>query len=344
MGKRTPTAIHTINQAHTTERARSKVHNSDIIDEWIGWAQEARKLRPLTVFTYRETYVLLLDALGTKSMDKVTLVDLEAFLRRPRGRGVQTPSAATLKREIAELRSLWDWMHARDIVHTNPARMLISPPVHNINPNPIQDGAWRSLWAAELTDEQRVAFGLSFFTGLRRGDVCRLAVTQFRSIPEPMIVGAELKGGKKMDVAWARNLSLFAEKRPDLLPDPQVFVRSLQKLLQRPQGPLLSRWTTTGTVIPAVYGKHMARVCKRIGIDAHPHQLRHAYVSNLMRMGIPLERTSRLAGHSNVQTTMRYIDTGTNPLIGLQEITVGIDMPTASASTVRTVDRWRTGR
>ena len=231
------------------------MQSTHVVNAWIEWAEQARKLRPLTVFSYRETYVALLESLAPKELDEATLTDLETFLRRPRGRGVNVPASATLKREIAELRSLWDWMQARDMVRMNPARMLVSPPVHNINPNPIPDATWRALWATQLTDEQRVAFGLSFFTGLRRGDVCRLSVPQFRSIPEPMIVDAELKGGKRMDVAWARNLSLFHGKRPDLLPEPQVFVDALQRLLMRPLGgPLLARWTQTGIVIPAVYG------------------------------------------------------------------------------------------
>lgn len=41
-----------------------------------------------------------------------------------------------------------------------------------------------------------------------------------------------------------------------------------------------------------------------------PHQLRHTFVTNLIRAGVPLPYVSELANHSDIQTTMRYVKGG----------------------------------
>jgi integrase len=49
------------------------------------------------------------------------------------------------------------------------------------------------------------------------------------------------------------------------------------------------------------------RACERIGIQYHKfHALRHSFGTNLSRVGIPIEDTSKLMGHADVSTTSKY--------------------------------------
>jgi site-specific recombinase XerD len=57
--------------------------------------------------------------------------------------------------------------------------------------------------------------------------------------------------------------------------------------------------------------QHMAREMKRhsreiLSRDIHPHALRHSRVTHLLAAGKPLEAVSKFAGHTRVDTTVRF--------------------------------------
>ena len=47
---------------------------------------------------------------------------------------------------------------------------------------------------------------------------------------------------------------------------------------------------------------------KYLGRNVYPHLIRHSAGREMSRKGIPLSAISRILGHSNITTTMRYID------------------------------------
>jgi len=46
---------------------------------------------------------------------------------------------------------------------------------------------------------------------------------------------------------------------------------------------------------------------RMVGIDAHPHTLRHSYAINMIRNGVDIRRVQLLLGHAGIQTTTVYL-------------------------------------
>ncbi len=78
----------------------------------------------------------------------------------------------------------------------------------------------------------------------------------------------------------------------------------------RPQGAETLLCTLQGKPLDTSYARHLlARLGEKAGIPfrLHPHTLRHAGASELLRRGFTLADVQRLLGHSNVSTTSVYL-------------------------------------
>jgi integrase/recombinase XerD len=55
--------------------------------------------------------------------------------------------------------------------------------------------------------------------------------------------------------------------------------------------------------------EELQRLCRRIGISAHPnpHNFRHAFAAHSMKNGLDVFRLSRILGHTNIATTQIYL-------------------------------------
>lgn len=108
----------------------------------------------------------------------------------------------------------------------------------------------------------------------------------------------------------------------DLGRDDDPHLRGKPRLDRYPKG-----WTP-----PNVVNKRLKATLRRCGLAEDqftPHALRHSFVTNLLRAGVPLHVVSRLAAHADVATTMRYARTTDDPL---QDLLGGEALPRP--------DRW----
>lgn len=296
--------------------------NHSLAREYLTWLSKTRGRTGLTTYQYASTLNQFLAWIGTTPLDRVSLRQCETFLARPRGgrAGGNPGSPATQSKDGTIVRQLYTYLHNRGHVGRNPAALLGAPTIKNRNPRPIPDDDWVTLWGADLTRCERVAFGLGFFCGLRRNEITTLRTDQV--VPDASaLLGFTRKGGGDDVVYYGDLLRVFEVKLPHL--GAERFVPCLHAFrATRNSHPFLIEWghapartavhdLPDGQTAPDRVNRALHDTLVRLGLPHYtPHQLRHSFVTNLIRAGVPLHVVSRLANHTNQAVTERYLKVG----------------------------------
>lgn len=178
------------------------------------------------------------------------------------------------------------------IIRNNPVREL--EPRERIQP---KDGTKEYLTIEELrtlmaTDSYRPeikqAFIFACFTGLRLSDMYRISPMHIFKTPDGKgeYIDMEMKKTEKPVIIP------LSEEAKRWLPDPKGFNVPFFDI------------PTTGTVI----GRALRKWAEALGIDKHLsfHCSRHTFGTMMLTLGADLFTTSKLMGHSNIQTTEIY--------------------------------------
>lgn len=309
----------------------------EIINAWLEHQDRERGRSTATLYSYSRMAKLLvahLRGLGL-SLGSASTDELRAWVHAPLTKGSRVgeePSAATIKRKVSMLRSLFKFAHAEGLVDRDPSARLFAPKVRNENPKPVDLDVWRRLWRSDLSDADRVAFGLAMFCGLRRSEVVSVTAANFS---DKMLSGFVRKGGRIGNVPWRSCVQLFFERDATLLDgDLNTFLQPLKRLIARdPEGasPLVPYHDGSsrvcegaffeGRIDPQYMNRRLERALRAVSLTGEraftPHQLRHTFCTMLVEWEVPLLVVSRLAGHANVTVTERYTKTKEDPLEGL---------------------------
>jgi integrase/recombinase XerD len=278
------------------------------------------------VYQYAAKLQAFLDWIEPTPLDAVAVETIEAWLNRPRqGRAMGALRApATIAKDVSLLRGLYGFAVARDLITRDPTSLLHAPTPKNANPRPVPDEEWIRLWSADLSDEARVVLGLGYFCGLRRHEIAELSGRHV-DLRAQRLAGFKRKGGGDDVLDYGELLGVVHDALPTLMPGgPETFLCPLQRLVGGAQGGLILQWTMTaprtrvkhqrppGVNDPQLIYKRMRRWLREAGVVTAltPHQLRHSFVTNLLRCGVPIHLVSVLANHSSIGVTMRYAKLG----------------------------------
>jgi site-specific recombinase XerD len=208
-------------------------------------------------------------------------------------------SAATIRRHIATIRSLFMYLYDMGVVRANPATRLRLPRVPDRLPACLSPAQVWSLIAAAANPPEKAAIVVLAATGLRRAELMRLKVGDVNLEERRLLVNG--KGGRQRYVPLAkpavRALVRYLKWRGEL-PFPDLFVtRYRGRLSQEIES--RSRWLYWA----------LRRAASRAGISerVHPHMLRHTFASYLVRRGVDIRTVQLLLGHVTMQATARYL-------------------------------------
>lgn len=287
--------------------------NGQWANDWLDWLGRTAGRTPQTVYNYASLVARYLDeCVGDTPLGAVPVERIDAWLLRPRAgraRG-QVAAPATRARNVAVLRSFYGWLMARGLVQVNVAAQLAVPKVRNRNPRPLPDGAWATAWACAEDVRLRGCLALGFLLGFRRNEMVTLGAEHVDA-ERRMLTGFVRKGGGDDTMPVDAVLGVWEAKMPTLLggwtaEDAWGF---LEGLAAKPLG---SDGTLLGLRNPDHVNKLVRAHLERLGTPGAwtPHALRHSFVTNLLRCGMPIEMVSELANHSSLDVTMRYAKIG----------------------------------
>jgi len=221
-----------------------------------------------------------------KSPKDVTYTMVEAYVAHLREIGNQP---ATINKKLRYIRAALNRAIRRGHAFKNPMDGDLFRSVEQRPPRIATDEEETALLAAA---EALAGFRVRAFvyaalnTGGRRSELCSLTWDRIRL------------DGDEPQVHFARTKS-HKDRLVPINPDLVVLLRRLQAMTLQQGGPFIGiRKKLTGT---------WKRILDRAGIETLTiHDLRRTYVARLIRAGVPLPSVQKLAGHADIQTTLRY--------------------------------------
>ncbi|MEQ8715983.1 MAG: tyrosine-type recombinase/integrase [Acidimicrobiales bacterium] len=324
--------------------------NVRLAREYLAWQRDTRNRSPETLVAYTATLEKLLAWVDDTPFAAASVARLEGFVNRPRQRrdrghpveGPATGAPATRARDVTVIRSFYKYLQDRGHIGHNPAALLTAPKITNTHPKAIPDDMWRAVWAhPSLDDTERVVLGLGYFCGLRRAEIVNLRPGHV-DLDSGRLIDFPRKGALRDVMPLRSPVTLMAERLPQVVPGgPESFLEPLRReRAARDDAPYFLAWGEElgGEEIPNLKGKtrlepypdgwtppyivnrRLRGILRRNSLPAGaftPHQLRHSFVTNLLRAGVPLHVASRMAAHGDIATTMRYVSTSIDPLADL---------------------------
>ena len=205
----------------------------------------------------------------------------------------------TIKIYVAGLR--WYYQHIAEDVGL--AQKIPYPKEKPTLPQVLSREELTLIFDSCLNAKHRVMFRLLYSSGLRRGEILRLKVTDLMTMDGKYQLRINQgKGGKD-------RFTVLSQK---------VLVELRNYYLSYRPKDFLFNGRLKGTPMSAGGLRHALNAAvKRSGIqkEVNLHILRHCFASHALEEGINLKTLQYLMGHSSVQTTMVYLHISEVPLV-----------------------------
>ncbi len=292
----------------------------DLLNDFLTHLAKERDVSPNTVVAYARDLGELRDFLGRHYGDpnwawpQVDRLALRSWMAHLARRGLAKRSIA---RALSAARTFFRFLHANDLVPSNPARAVGSPKIEKYLPGHLErrqvDTLLQALQTRAQEGRHRDVMALAMIELLYS---CGLRLSELRGINRADLdllagqVKVRGKGRKERILPVGshaqRALREFERKRDDVLArvgtagDRQAFFLS-------DRGKRVSR-----SGIHKVITGWLSQVDEGAGLSTH--SLRHTFATHLLDAGADLRAVQELLGHASVSTTQIYTHTSVERL------------------------------
>ena len=276
-----------------------------LVSDYLGHLAVERGASQHTVDAYARDladYDAFLKARGAGDLTTVTRDDVTAYVGDLRVRGL---APSTIERHVAAVKGLHKFLVREGVTDNHPTARLPLPKVPERLPEVVSiDDVDRLLSqpfpdsAAGLRD--RAILETLYGTGMRVSELTGLDLTDLDLTQGFVRVFG--KGGKERLVPVAGMAThaieaYVAHGRQYLRPKSSLRGADSSAVFLNMRGGRLTRQAVFSLV--RTYGR-------RVGLELHPHTLRHSFATHLLEGGADLRALQEMLGHADISTTQIY--------------------------------------
>ena len=224
-----------------------------------------------------------------KPFEEMGAYDVRFYLAMEQDRGL---SARTLENQRANLSAFFQWLTDDEIIQKNPIAKLKPIKYTDEVKTPFADVELDALRGACRTLKERALIEMLISTGVRVSELSNMDVVDINmnTLSVHVVHG---KGSKERMTyttpVSVRHLQIYINNRPDT--GTALFYNNKHERL------------ASGGIEYI-----LNELAKRAGVNnVHPHRFRRTFATNLAKRGMAIQEIQKLLGHSNINTTMRYV-------------------------------------
>lgn len=262
--------------------------NDSLLKKYLSWLALEKNAKPNTLYNSKLVFGRLSRWLGKKQFN---LVNCRAWLVERRAAGDKNSSLATY---IWLIKSLCLFL-GENFGNQLPHIKVIAPPVDPLSVEEIRAliNAPREYHFSAMKEFWDLLISLLARTGRRVSEVCQLKVK---------------------DIDFGRSAMLLSDPKnntPMWFPIPKDLTNRLEKFCAKkePEDFVFTSYKTGRHITPSAVRLELELRASLISLKkrVHPHLFRHSYPVELLSRGVPLPLVSRLLGHAQLESTMRYV-------------------------------------
>lgn len=281
------------------------MENTGIIQEFAEYLRNVKNRSELTVSSYLADIRQFCEILKVDDFASVTKKDIESKYIYALVECGNAP--ASRARKLSSVKSFFKWAMSNGVVSINPAEQIDAPKIPHREPNAMNIQEIEDVMAAVKSDAttEPVMFRdiaiiqLLFGTGIRRSELANIKLKDLDLNNSSLLV--EGKGAKQRRVYYGDTTRAVLSE----------FVESHRKLMKKAAESEYLFCSRQGTQLSLAQINNVVRKhfeAAGLGGKGYTvHTARRTFASHAYRNTGDIFAVQKLLGHSNTQTTMRYV-------------------------------------
>ena len=283
----------------TEAAATNELSYDEAVQEFLSYLKDYRSFSPFTIRAYATDMRMFREFLEKRLGRVPAPAEVTREMIVQFGVSLRKPAPLTLRRKYACISSFFGFLQDMGYAQANPARRLPLPRVSEYVPVFLSEEMAQRLIAAADSPWTKCAVVLLLSTGIRRSEAVAITLDDLDLEKRQLLIRG--KGGKERVVP-------LTEQAVEAI---QVYLPHRTKTQSRHL--FVSAWKGH-----PIHGRCINRMLKivirKAGLEGQgitPHKLRHTFATHLIRQGVDIRTVQELLGHSEIETTARYLHSDT---------------------------------